>query len=301
MELWIPITFAAAFCQNIRSALQRQLTSQLTAAQAAYVRFCYAVPFAWLYLACLTLLDFAIPNPTWTFFGFAMVGGVAQIFGTVSLIRSFETRNFTVGTAYSKTETLQTALFALVILGEGISWFASIGIAVSLVGVVLLSAPDGWRRLFKTGPGAAGWFGIGAGAGFGIAAVCFRAASLSLPDGEFFVRAALTVTAATTIQTLGMGVFLYYKSDGANSTNPLLRVARTWRRGTWVGLAGMVASTGWFTAMTLERAAYVRALGQVELLFAFVFTVFVFRERVRAVEMLGASLIVGGLILLVLW
>ena len=74
----------------------------------------------------------------------------------------------------------------------------------------------------------------------------------------------------------------------------------TWRRSIWVGLAGMVASAGWFTAMTLERAAYVRALGQVELLFAFAFSVFVFRERVRPMELLGAALVVAGLILLVL-
>ena len=295
MELWIPITFAAAFLQNLRTALQQQLTSVLDATEASYVRFCYAVPFAWMYLAVLIWVGFRPPELSWDFAGHVLIGAVCQILGTVALIRSFQTRNFAVGTAYSKTETVQAALFAAVIMGESMNPVALTGILVSLLGVVLLSTPEGWRALLHLGPGPALWYGVGAGAGFGISAVLYRGAALSLPTGDFLVRASITLVAATTIQTVGMGVYLFLRNR-----NSLRLVGQVWKRGVWVGLAGMLASAGWFTAMTLERAAYVRALGQVELLFAFFVTLVIFREKVRMSELLGAAAVVFGLVLLLI-
>ena len=303
MELWIPITIVAAFAQNVRSVLQKKLTQRLSSSEASYVRFCYAAPFAAIYLVGLNVAGgYDIPRLHWTFVAITAVGGLAQVLGTVALIASFSYRNFAVGTAYSKTETVQTALFGFVVLGDSIGAAAGAGILVSLVGVLMLSSyrtsyrkrrlggPRKWLRP-QLGPG--GWLGVGAGAGFAVSAVCYRAASLSLPEGEFFVRAAITLVAATLMQTLGMGVYFAVRQRGA-----LTRVAQSWRASVWVGLAGMLASAGWISAMTLERAAYVRALGQIELLFAFGAAVFFLSERVRAVEIAGAALVVAGLVLL---
>ena len=65
------------------------------------------------------------------------------------------------------------------------------------------------------------------------------------------------------------------------------------------GLAGAAASVGWFTAMTLQIAAYVRTLGQVELIFAMGSSLFFFRERLRAGELAGIAAILAGLVLLI--
>ena len=53
IEAWIPITIAAAFFQNLRSALQKHLKGKLSNTGAAYARFFYAVPFALLYVYAL--------------------------------------------------------------------------------------------------------------------------------------------------------------------------------------------------------------------------------------------------------
>ena len=51
MDLWVAITLAAAFSQTLRTALERRLANtELMAIEAASVRFCFAVPFAWLYV-----------------------------------------------------------------------------------------------------------------------------------------------------------------------------------------------------------------------------------------------------------
>jgi uncharacterized membrane protein len=71
-----------------------------------------------------------------------------------------------------------------------------------------------------------------------------------------------------------------------------------WRLAWLVGLAGSLASIGWFSATTLQNAGYVRALGQIELVFAFLASVLFFRERSTRVEILGVSLIVIGIVIL---
>ena len=73
-----------------------------------------------------------------------------------------------------------------------------------------------------------------------------------------------------------------------------------WRVASLVGVSGMLGSAGWFTAMTLENAAYVRAVGQVELVFTFIASCFFFRERSTALELAGIVLIVGGIVILLL-
>ena len=52
--------------------------------------------------------------------------------------------------------------------------------------------------------------------------------------------------------------------------------------------------------MTLENAAYVRAVGQIELVFAFAASVLFFRERPTPAESLGIALIMVGVVVLVL-
>ena len=223
MESWIAITLLAACLQNARSALQKKLTERLDATEASYVRFCFALPFAIAYVSALVIAGHDLPPLNGRFLAFAFVGGMTQIAGTVALIRSFSYRNFAVGSAYSKTETVQTVLFGLIVHGEGVSWGAAAGIGVSLAGVLLLSPRT--PRASATAQrspwiGAGGWLGMGAGAGFGCSAVCYRAASLSL-DGDYIVTAAVTLLAATTAQTVVMGAWL------GRQSGVLRRVATT--------------------------------------------------------------------------
>jgi len=62
----------------------------------------------------------------------------------------------------------------------------------------------------------------------------------------------------------------------------------------------MLASIGWFTAFTLQNASYVRALGQIELLFTFLVTTRVFRESVSRLEYAGCAMIVSGILVLLI-
>ncbi len=83
MELWIPITIAAAFMQNLRSALQKHLQGSLGTRGASFVRFGYGFPIAVLYVLFLHFgAEQIFPTFSVGFFIWAVVGGLAQIFAT---------------------------------------------------------------------------------------------------------------------------------------------------------------------------------------------------------------------------
>ena len=297
MPLWIALTLAAAFLQNTRSTLQKRLTGEMTALGATYVRFAYGLPVAAVYFAGLVILkDGAIPTPHGLFWLYSTVGGIAQIIGTVLLVALFAYRNFAVGTTYSKTETVQTALFGAIVLGDHLTLGAIAAILVSFAGVVAISMAKShltlanFVRSFSERPTL---MGLGSGAAFGVAAVAYRAASLSLDDRDYIMSAGFTLVAVLAIQTLLMTIWLAWRSP-----DDLRASLRTWQASSMVGLVGSLASMGWFTAMTIQNAAYVRALGQIELVFTFLSSHFIFGEKTNRLELIGIGLVIGGIVML---
>jgi len=299
MPLWIAFTLLAAFAQNIRSALQRGLAADLTATGASYVRFVYGLPFAVLYLAVLlAVTGEPLPTPTLTFVAAIAIGGAAQVVAAILLVRMFALRVFTVGTTYSKTETVQTALIGFLVLGETVGPLAFAGILISFIGVVALSAARTAvtpRAIALSLGSPVALMGFGCGAGFAIASVCYRAAALALTDTGFAVSAAMTLACVLLWQTVLMSAWLGWRNRAALTQSHV-----RWRPALAVGIASVIGSIGWFTALALENAAYVKALGQIELVFALLTSALIFRERTNAAELGGMALVVAGLILIVI-
>jgi drug/metabolite transporter (DMT)-like permease len=297
--IWIPITLAAAALQTARNALQRSLTGPLSQLGATYTRFLFGFPFALLYAALVfSLTDAPPPSPGLAFFGWAALGGVAQIFGTAFLLELFTLRNFSTGIAFSKSEILQVALVGMLLLGDAVSTLSGVAIGVATLGLLLLSRETGglaWRDLAADLSGRAAVLGLATGGAFAIAAVAFRAASLSLVNSSFVASAAATLVASTLIQTLLMTVHLRWREPGQIGV-----VVRLWRRSLFPGVTGAAASACWFTAMTIEIAAYVRMLGLVEVLFGYGVAILGFRERPSARENAGTALLVAAIAAL-LW
>ncbi|WP_412050958.1 EamA family transporter [Hoeflea sp. Naph1] len=299
METWILITIAAAFLQNIRSVLQKHLKGVMGTTGATFVRFGFGLPFAVVFVALLVfVLDNPLPRLNVEFFGWVLLAALAQITAQALLIQMFSHRNFTVGTAYSRTEPAQAALFGLIFLGDRIGPGTLVAIAISLVGVVLISvarSATGAAALLRSVFSRTAALGLASGTVFGIAAVSYRAASLSLGGPNFMMQAAVTLLAAITLQTCVMLVWMWMRAPGE-----LARIRAAWKIATMVGLVGATASFGWFMAMTLQTAAVVKALAQIEMIFTFASSVLIFREHVNKLEISGCILIVAGIVVLLL-
>lgn len=296
LPLWVAITLGAALAQNLRSILQKRLTGRLSVGGATFSRFLFAMPIAFAYVLLLHQMGQAWPSITGSFWLTAILGGVGQIIGTFLLVGLFKRRNFAVGNAFSKTETIQAAFIGLVILGEALSGQAMAAIAIGFIGILALTIPHGpVREIMGKMDGRAALMGLGSGAGFGIAAVCYRSSALALDGTGFTMQAGFTLMIVVGIQTLIMGTYLLVRESGE-----ITRVITAWRSTAMVSLVGVLSSIGWFTAMAIQNAALVRAVGQVELIFSILTAWLFFKEKITAREVAGITLIALSVILIVL-
>ncbi len=200
------------FFQDLRSALQKHLKGRLGTTGATFVRFGYGFPFATAYVAFLHLvLGHALPTANIPFALASMAGGLAQIFATFLLVHLFSYRNFAVGTAYSKIEPVQAAIFGLVILGETITLSTTLAIVLGVAGVIVISTARqtlSWRTLVASLIARPALIGLTSAALFGASAVCYRAASLSLGGPDYLMKAAFTLGFVTVFQTAVMGIWM---------------------------------------------------------------------------------------------
>lgn len=298
VELWIPLTICAALCQSFRSAMQRHLKSHLSTAGATYVRFIYAWPFALIYFWFLaSFAGYEVPRVNAPFLLYCLVGSVSQITFTFLLLWLFSFRNFATGVIYSKTETSQAALLGLLILGDPVNLSTVAAIAISLVGVLALSVARSdvtWGSLAVNLFEKTTLIGLVCGAVLGASVVLYRGATLSLGGEGFVMQAAMSLAYTLGIQTVLMGGYLAWREPGQ-----LRAVFVHWRPALSVGIAATLASILWRSAYTIQNAAYVRALGQIELAFAILITTFIFRERIMRMELAGIFFIVAGIVILI--
>ncbi|MBE1283954.1 MAG: EamA family transporter [Rhodobacteraceae bacterium] len=298
MSLWIPVTIAAASFQTVRFMLQKVLsTGSLSPAGATFARFAYSMPLVLLGLGLyLVGSGRTLPALPGTFWMFAAIGGTAQILATICVVALFKQRNFAAGITFKKTEVIQTAIVGLVVLGDTISTWGWAAIAIGLAAVLVLGKSPGsdgpwWRHLTNR----ASQLGLGSGVLFAFSAVSYRGASLQLAELEPAFRAGVTLAAVVSMQAVGMALWLAWR-DRAQ----LQAVWATRRVALWVGLTSLGGSFCWFWAFTLQNAAYVKALGQVELFLSLLASALFFREQISRREVLGMSLLALSILALVL-
>ena len=294
--IWIPITVAAAVSQNLRTALQKHLKGRLSTNGANYTRYAFGLPFALAYALALNgIVGLDWPRPDPSFFGWVLLGGVSQILATSLLIEAMTRRNFAAGIAYSKTEVVQAALFEAVFLGLALTAGGIFAIVLATLGVMLISLRQSvapWRDVLTGWTDRVALLGLASGGLFAISAVAFRAASIGLDHPSFLMSAGYTLAWTQALQTALLTAWLLLREPGQ-----LRAVWHAWRPGLLVGLTGTLGSMCWFTAFTIQIAAYVRTLGLIELVFTFLMGRYAFGERASRYEVMGVAALVAGIVL----
>lgn len=299
---WVLIVMVAALLQTARNAAQRSLVAQAGTLGATLARFLYGLPFAVLWLALLHALPAtagAVPHFHAGYFAWLAVGAMGQLAATACLLAAMKQRNFVVGVAYSKTDALQVALFATLFLHELPGWLTLLAMGLATAGVVLLSRPRAPQAAGAGGLGAwaglAALYGLASGAGFALSAVGYRGAALQLPGVSPWLTGAWGVLWAQALQSLVLGGWLLAREPAA-----LRATATAWRVSVLAGAAGAMASVGWFTAFALTSAANVRTLGMVEVVFSYLVSHRLLREKLTGTERAGLLLVLVGVAALLL-
>ena len=289
--LWIVLTVFAAAAQTVRNTAQRHLTDQLGTLGATLVRFFYGLPLLTLWLlSVLAVGGQPFPALTVGFAGWVVVAALSQMAGTALLLRAMTARNFAIGLVYSKSEVIQVALFSVVFLGERLSALTAAAIVTATAGVVLLSPrPPAVAGVVRHRIDRAALYGLASGAAFAISVVGYRGATLALHLDSPFLGAAQTLFWSQLLQTLLLGGWLAVRAPSV-----VLAVLREWRLSLFAGIAGASASVANVTALAIESAAHVRTLILVEVLFTYVVSHRVFRERMSRRELAGILLVVAG-------
>jgi drug/metabolite transporter (DMT)-like permease len=285
--LWVPIVLAAALAQTARNAAQRSLVASAGTLGATLARVLYGLPFA----AAWVLLVHRGPLPDFApaYAGWLLLGAAGQLAATAFMLAAMKQRNFVVGAAFSKTDALQVALFGVLLLREFPGWITVAAMLIATAGVVLLSLPQ--KGAATTGwSGAAAAYGLASGAGFALSAVGYRGAALELPGVSPWLIGAWGVLWAQAAQTIVLGGWLAWRSPAA-----LRATATAWRVSTLAGLTGAAASVGWFTAFALTTAANVRTLGMVEVVFSYLVSHRLMREKLSRLERAGLVLVALGI------
>jgi len=167
---------------------------------------------------------------------------------------------------------------------------------VGVAGVLILSMPPEQKGFSLRAMGSRAMvLGLAAGTLFAVSAVSYRGASLQVDSGDPLLRAAVTLAAVVILQTCVMALWLPLREAG--------QIARVWqarRVAVWIGLTSMAGSLCWFIAFTLQTAAYVKAVGQVELIFGVAASVLFFREKIGLREAVGITVLTLSILLLVL-
>ena len=183
-------------------------------------------------------------------------------------------------------------------LGEHISFAAGVCIVIGIAGVVMISlarVPLTIAAVRTSLTGRPALIGLASAAFFGASAVAYRTASLSLEGTGIAMQAATALVYATVFQTVVMAAWMAVRDPGQ-----LRASLKAWRTAIWVGASGVAGSIGWFTAMTLQNVAYVRALAQIELVFTFLASWLVFKEVITRSEIFGCTLIVAAVVGIIL-
>jgi len=295
--LWAPITLWAALAQTGRNAAQRSLVAQAGTLGATLARFLYGIPFAAAWVLLLHELPAtAAPVPAFgpAYAGWLLLGALGQLAATAFLLAAMKQRNFVIGVAYSKTDALQVALFGALFLRELPGPMTMVAMALATAGVVMLSLPQKGAALEgRPWTSAAAWYGLASGAGFALSAVGYRGAALQIPQTSAWLAGAWGVLLAQTLQAVLLGGWLAWRAPES-----LRATVRAWRVSTLAGALGALASIGWFTAFALTTAANVRTLGMVEVVFSYLVSRRLMREKLAPAEQGGLALVVAGLLAL---
>lgn len=292
MEPWIIFTLLAVIMQSVRTAAQKQITQEISVQSATLVRFLFGIKFAALYFF-LTMWIFQPINFELNikFIISGALASVSQVLATVFLIKALTLKNFAVGTALAKTEALLTAVLGSIFFSAYLNPMGYLSILFGVCGLLIASNWDVTLKDLSDNQSIR--YGLGAGLGFALASLWIRDASLSLEIPRI-VSAAAALLYMVILQSLICLVWISVKEP-----EQFMLIQKNLKSSLFIGFTGVLGSIGWFTAMSLQNAALVKTLGQIEFIASLLITYLYFNEKISTREYLGIAFIAFSLLLLI--
>ena len=293
---WIVTSVMGAFFQNARSSIQKKLNTEMSLMASTYVRFAFSLPILFvvffIYFGNFNYFIISVQNSN--FITYVILASVLQISFTLLFLYLLKFTNFLIGTALSKTEVIQIAFFEFLILKDYLNFYALLGIMISTIGVIIFSTKD-LKNIINGFFSKSTVVGLLCGTLLALSVVFYRGSMEFLEfTNKNFDRALLTLFAATIIQTSLITFYLLLFE-----ITEFKKIKSNIKLSSLAGFFGFSATISWFYSFSLVQAALVRAVGQIELLFSYVSSRFMFKEKIRYIEIFGIIIFIFGLILVI--
>ena len=288
---WVFFTLSAVVLQTFRNALQSKLSANMSTSGVTLARFLFAPPIALTYL--LLLYAFSnqdIPEFSLKFIFLVLLASLMQIFATSLMVILFKQKNFSVGAGLAKSEALVAGVLGTVFFGSQLTLFGWVGILVGAAAIFVLSGGGRKGQLsLKTVI-----IGLACGTCFALTSLFVREAS-HLLNVPFPHSAAWVLVWVLCIQTTLLVSYIAVKNRStftALKNNAKMTLATS--------IISCFGTICWFSAVSLHHVAYVKTLGQVEVLLTMLVATFWLKNKVQKHEILGLLLIAAAAIL-VMW
>jgi drug/metabolite transporter (DMT)-like permease len=288
---WVFFTLSAVVLQTFRNALQSKLSANMSTSGVTLARFLFAPPIALIYLVLLyTFSHQAIPEFPLKFVFLVVLAAVMQISATSLMVILFKQKNFSVGAGLAKSEALVAAVLGTIFFGSQLSAFGWVGIVVGATAIFVLSGGGRKGQLsVKTVI-----IGLACGTCFALTSLFVRDAS-HLLNVPFPHSAAWVLLWVLCIQTTLLVSYIAVKHKStfvALKNNAKMTLATS--------IISCFGTICWFSAVSLHHVAYVKTLGQVEVLLTMLLATFWLKNKVQKHEIIGLLLIAAAAVL-VMW
>lgn len=295
--VWCIVAIFAALLQSTKNALQKYLKGFIYSPDIInWVRFSFGLPFILISLIIIGLKGYNFPEISSEFLFFCIVAALSQIIGAKFMISLFSYRSFAVGITYTRTQVIQAALFEIFLFGAYISTAALVMIMIGLIGVFIISLVDekiSIKSFLSSIISKTALIGILSGSAYAISSIMSRQAMLLLEREHLLDNAFFTLAVIMFFESLILGLWILFKNKKS-----FLEISKNWKLSTLVGFSGASGTMLYFIGYSLEKVAYVSGVGQIELLFSILMTHFVFKEKIKKLEIIGMVFLVLSVVLL---
>jgi drug/metabolite transporter (DMT)-like permease len=277
--------------QTWRNALQSKLSKHVNTSGVTLARFLFATPIAAAYLSILYWLNpQVIPTFNQTFLLYIVIASIMQIFATSLMVILFKQKNFAVGAGLAKSEALVAGVLGMLFFGSQLSPLGWLGIIIGTSAIFVLSGFTNKGLLnIKTV-----LIGLGSGTCFALTSLFVREASLQL-NVPFPHSAAWVLLWVLCLQTILLVTYIAYREP-----ETVTQLKQHKKMTLAISFTSCIGSIGWFSAMALQYVAYVKTVGQIEVLFTIILSVLWLKQPVKKNELIGLGLI-SIAALLVMW
>ncbi len=135
--------------------------------------------------------------------------------------------------------------------------------------------------------------GLGSGLSFALTSLWVREASLTLAS-DYLLSAGWVLFAVISLEAV---MLLLYLAIVQRET--LLKLWQRPKLTIATSIFSFLGSFGWFNAMSLKDVAFVKTVGQIEVVLMLMVSYFIFKERLKPQDLLGLVLVVIAGVLVV--